>query len=113
MYDELGYGFLEAVYASALAHEFSARSILFRREAHADVFYKAKKSGLYRADFIVADRIVVEVKATERICDADKRQVLNYLRATRLELGLLLHFGPKPGFKRMIFENSRKRSIAG
>jgi GxxExxY protein len=111
VYDELGYGFLEATYCSALARELTKRGVPFARETMVNVYYKGDKVGLYRADFLVAGQVVLEIKSTEIVGDADRRQLLNYLRSTTLEVGLLLHFGPKASFKRVIFENDRKRSL--
>ena len=71
--------------------------------------YKGVPVGFYRADIVVANKVLVEVKANASLTDADERQVLNYLKATRLEVGLLLNFGPKPTFRRMIF-SSRDRA---
>jgi len=64
--------------------------------------------GHYRADFLVENVIVIELKASRTLDDSDRKQLLNSLRATRIEVGILLHFGPKPTFKRMVFENGRK-----
>jgi GxxExxY protein len=111
VYDELGFGFLEAVYCNALAFEFKQRGLSFTREAPIEVFYKGMKAGHYRADFLVEGLIVVEVKATALLTDAHRAQTLNCLRGSRTELALLLHFGPKAAFKRLFHENSRKRGL--
>lgn len=108
VYDALGYGFLESVYRAALAIEFGKRGLAFTREEPVEVFYDGQKAGVYRSDFIIESRVVVEVKASRAIGEADHKQLLNYLRATRLELGLMLHFGPNARFHRYIFENARK-----
>ena len=102
VYNELRYGYLEAVYCSALEVEFKGRGVPYVREVALEVMYKENGVGIYRADFVVGGRVVVEVKATRQIGDADKRQLLNYLRSTRMEVGLLLHFGPKAEFHRMV-----------
>jgi len=94
VYNALRWGFLEAVYAGALAIELEARRISFRREARLDVLYKGMVAGIYRADFLVERRLVLELKACVAVTDADRRQLLNYLRLTQMPLGLLLHFGP-------------------
>jgi GxxExxY protein len=112
VYDELGYGFLETVYTGAICIELTNRGVAFSREGPIDVFYKGIKVGHYKADIIVAERVVIEVKASRTTDDSDRRQLLNYLRATSLELGLMLHFGPKANFQRLIFENDRKRSLS-
>ena len=102
VYNELRYGYLEAVYSNALEVELQRRSVPYVREMLLDVTYKGAIIGKYRADFLVAGRVVVEVKATRQIGDADKRQLLNYLRTTKTEVGMLLHFGPKAEFHRMV-----------
>ena len=94
VYNELGNGFLEAVYQEALAIEFGLMNIPFRREAKIDIFYKGKKlSKEYFADFICYDTIVVELKAVSKLVNANKAQVLNYLHGTKLAVGLLNNFG--------------------
>ena len=102
VYNELRYGFLESVYAGALEVEFRERGISYVREHPLEVRYKNNVVGMYRADLMVAARVVVEVKASRCLVDADKRQLLHYLRGTNQEIGLLLHFGPKAEFHRMV-----------
>jgi GxxExxY protein len=102
VYNELGYGFLEAVYIRALAIELFQRRMNVAREVPVTVFYKGVTVGTYRADLLVADTVVVEVKAGEQASDSDRPQLLNYLRASGKEVGLLLHFGPKAILRRVI-----------
>lgn len=111
VYDELGYGFLEKVYCAALEIEFQNLRLAYRREAPLEVYYRGRQVGFYRADFLVEEKVVVEVKASRALTDADRKQLLNNLRATRIELGIQLHFGPAAVFKRMIVDNHRKRSL--
>jgi GxxExxY protein len=103
VYNELRYGYLEAVYSSALEVEFQRRRVPYVREMLLAVKYKGHGVGLYRADFLVAGCVVVEVKATRQLGDADKRQLLNYLRTTGTRVGLILHFGPRAAFHRTVF----------
>ena len=103
VYNELRYGYLEAVYCNALEVEFKRRGVPYVREMLLAVMYKGDHVGLYRADFLVAGCVVLEIKATRQLGDADKRQLLNYLRTTKREVGLILHFGPKAQFHRMVF----------
>lgn len=105
VYNALRFGFLEAVYANALECELRARGLAVAREATVDVHYKGEKVGVYRVDMLVQDVLVVEVKATRFLDSHAEQQVLNYLRATRLEIGLLLHFGVRPAFKRFVSSN--------
>jgi GxxExxY protein len=71
--------------------------------------YKGVGVGTFRVDVLVADAVLVEVKSTEALCDADERQLLNYLRATNIEVGMLLHFGPKARYRRFVYSNTNKQ----
>jgi GxxExxY protein len=108
VYDALGYGFLESVYCAALAIELRKKGVAFRQQAPVDVYYDGERVGHFRSDVIVTDKVLVEVKSTKALDESDQRQVLNYLRATNLEIGMLLHFGPNPQFQRLLFTNDRK-----
>ena len=101
-YNALGYGFLESVYANALAIELRKRGIRFVREARITIRYEAEVIGTFRADFLVEERIVAELKATRVLVEADRAQLLNCLRASELRIGLLLHFGPEPEVRRVV-----------
>ena len=107
---QLGPGFLEAVYQEAMAIELADRAISFVREAELPVFYKGKRLKCsYRADFVCFESVIVELKALEALTGVETSQLLNYLKATRLERGLLLNFGcPSLEFKRLVFSNLRK-----
>jgi GxxExxY protein len=106
VYNALGYGFLESVYKTALERELLERGLTVVREAGAEVRYKGAVVGVFRADLLVESRVVVELKACRRLDSAHPAQLMNYLRATDLEVGLLLHFGPRPAFQRFIATNS-------
>jgi GxxExxY protein len=105
VHGQLGSGFLEAVYQEALAIEFAARAIPFAREVDLPVLYKGQRLACsYKADFICYGSVIVELKAIREITGIDEAQVLNYLKATRMERGLLLNFGSSSlGFKRLVF----------
>lgn len=105
VYNHLGTGLLEKAYCGALEHELKLRGLAVRREVPTDIWYKGKAVARYRTDFVVEDRVVVEVKSTRHLNSEDHRQLLNFLRATQWEVGLLLHFGPKPLFYRMVSTN--------
>lgn len=109
VYDRLGFGFLESVYKNALAKEFDKAGLTFEREVAIDVWYDGEKIGHFKADFFVENKVILEVKSSQMIVDADRKQLLNYLRASDIQVGLLLHFGPKAFHQRMIFSNTHKR----
>lgn len=111
VYRELGYGFLESVYANAMAIELGRRNQAVRREVPVQVYYAGVAVGTFCFDMLVEEVVLVEVKSTEQMSDADERQLLNYLRASSIEVGLLLHFGPEPKYKRLVYSNSRKQRI--
>ena len=109
VYRDLGFGFLEAVYVNALTVDLQARGIDSRREVAIEVVYCGVRVGFYRADLVVENRVLLEVKSTRTIVEADERQLQNYLKASHIEVGLLLHFGPEPKFRRFVFSNNRKQ----
>lgn len=111
VYNVLGFGFLEHLYGMALERELLERGHRVARERAVQVMYKGHALGTQRLDLIVDDRLVVETKSTYRLPRAAARQTFNYLRATNLEVGLLLHFGPEPRFHRVICENGLKPFI--
>lgn len=108
VYNTLGYGFLEKVYENALYHELTSRGISCRRQAPIRVLYDDIQVGDYYADIIVGDTIILELKAAEGLVEEHELQLVNYLKATNIEVGLLLNFGKTPQFKRKIFSNSSK-----
>lgn len=108
VYNELGYGFLEKVYQNALYLELTSMGIQAKRNYQIEVFYLRHKVGVYYADILVENKIILELKASENIVDAHECQLVNYLKATDLEIGLLLNFGRKPQLSRKIFSNVRK-----
>jgi GxxExxY protein len=105
VYNTLGFGFLEQVYVKSLERELTRRGHAVQREVAVDVFYKGERVAIHRMDMIVDKRLVVETKATPAPSRAAPRQLYNYLRATNLQAGLLLHFGPEPKFFRLIHES--------
>ena len=102
VYNGLGHGFLESVYATALCREIAERGLRVDREVAVDVHYKGAVVGHFRVDVLVESRLLLELKATPSITPVDRRQLLNYLRATRLELGLLLGFGHRATVQRVV-----------
>lgn len=106
--NSLGYGFLEKVYENALAHELKKRGLRVQQQMPIQVYYDGELVGEYFADLLVEDKVILELKAAEDIAEQHKAQLLNYLKATEIEVGLLLNFGPEPKFARKIFTNDRK-----
>jgi GxxExxY protein len=106
VYNTLGFGFLEHTYEMALERELLSRGHRVARQVAVMVWYKEHELGIQRVDMVVDDKLVVEIKATYELHKAANRQVFNYLKATRLEVGLLLHFGPAPRFFRHICTNT-------
>jgi GxxExxY protein len=105
VYNTLGFGFLEHVYSLALERELVARSRTVRREVTIPVWYKGELLTSQRVDMIVDEKVIVEIKSTHALPPKSQRQAMNYLRATALEVALLLHFGPEPRFYRMVQSN--------
>jgi GxxExxY protein len=108
VYNTLGYGFLEKVYESALAIELRQMRLQVDRQVPLKVYYGQHVIGEYFADLVVENKVILELKATETIVQANINQLQNYLKATEIEVGMLLNFGHKPEFKRKVFNNSRK-----
>jgi GxxExxY protein len=105
IYRAKGYGFLENVYTNSLAVELGIRRLQVKREVPVEVDWKGVVVGTYRMDLLVENMVLVEVKAVDKLVDAHNRQLVNYLKATGIEVGLLLNFGPEPQFSRRV--NSR------
>lgn len=105
VYNILGYGFLEHVYLLALERELVARGHQVAREVKVLVYYKGEPLAWQRIDMIVDGRVAIELKATQDLPPYAARQLNNYLRASRLQVGLLLHFGPKASFTRLVSTN--------
>ena len=108
VYNKLGYGFLERVYENAMMIEFKREGISAVQQSAIKVFYEDKIVGEYFADILVDDKVIVELKASRSLGLENEAQLLNYLKATNIEVGLLLNFGPKPEIKRKVFDNHRK-----
>jgi len=113
VYNALGYGFIESVYHNALILELVAQGVVVETEKSIAVYYGKNVVGTFSADLIVEAKIILELKAKDALNSAHEAQLINYLRATDLELGLLLNFGKKPEFKRKYFSNEKKLRITG
>jgi GxxExxY protein len=107
VYNTLGYGFLEKVYENALVIELKRAELNVLQQQNIKVYYENQVVGNYFAD-IIADQVILEIKSAEGLREENKAQLINYLKATDKEVGLLLNFGRTPEFKRVIFTNDRK-----
>ena len=108
VYNKLGYGFLEKVYEKALVIECKKLSLNCLSQCPIEVFYDNEVVGFYIADMIVNQFVIVEIKAASAITAEHETQLVNYLKATEIEVGLLLNFGKKPEFKRKVFSSEYK-----
>jgi len=112
VYNTLGYGFLEKVYENAMRIELRKMGFEVLQQENIKVYYEAEEVGDYYADLLVENLVIVELKAAKEICEEHEAQLTNYLRATKIEVGLLLNFGTRAEFKRKIFHNHLKKSLA-
>lgn len=109
VYNTLGYGFLEKVYENAMRIEIEKSGLSVEQQKNIKVFYEFEQVGDYYADLLIENSVIVELKAAETICDEHETQLLNYLKATDIEVGLLINFGKKAELKRKIFLNKNKK----
>ena len=109
VYNELGHGFLESTYAEALTMALEESGLSAAREVPVPVWFRGRKVGQYYADLIVDGMVLLELKAARTLDSAHEAQLLHYLRATQVEVGLLLNFRLRPQFRRLLFDNDRKK----
>ncbi len=109
VYNELGFGFLESVYEEAMLIALREKGLKVEQQIPIAVWFRGSKIGNFEADLIVENVIIIELKAVRALDEAHQAQLLNYLRATEIEVGLLLNFGQRPEFKRLAFDNQRKK----
>jgi GxxExxY protein len=109
VYNELGHGFLESVYEEAFALALNDAGVLFQRQVPVPVSFRGRVVGEYRADLLIAGVVLVELKAVTQLAETHYAQLLHYLRATSIEVGLLFNFGARPEFKRLLLTNPEKK----
>ena len=109
VYNELGNGFLESTYAEAMVIALNQSGLRAIREVPVPVWFRGKTIGQYFADMVVDNTVLLELKAARSLESAHEAQLLHYLRATEIEVGLLLNFGLRPQFRRLLFDNDRKK----
>ena len=102
VYNELGFGFLESVYRRSMYYELIERGMNVDEEAPIDVRYRKWKVGHFRSDLYVEHKVIVEIKSSEKLALGDRKQLANYLKATGIEVGLLLHFGRRATYERVV-----------
>ena len=112
VYNELGFGFLESVYRKSLQLALEQRGFKVQSEAPISVFFRGQNVGDFKADLIVNDLILLELKTADSIIREYEGQVVNYLRSTLIEIGLILNFGPMPQVRRFVMDSARKHAIA-
>ena len=108
VFNTLGFGFLEKVYENAMLIELNEVGLLTERQKPISVYYNGKLVGEYFADLIVENKVIIELKAAESLIEEQELQLINYLKATDIEVGLLLNFGKKPEVRRKIFSNKNQ-----
>ena len=110
VYNVLGYGFLEKVYERALIIELRKSGLLCYAQFPVKVYYDKIEIGYYLADILANHAVIIEIKAAENLCEEHEAQLTNYLKASELEVGILLNFGKKAEFKRKVFSSEFKKS---
>jgi GxxExxY protein len=109
VYNELGYGFLESVYEESLVIALRQAGLVVSRQVPVPVWFRNQKVGEFRADVTVENCVLLEFKCAKNLDPAHEAQILHYLKSTDIEIGLLLNFGLKPQFRRLLFDNERKK----
>lgn len=109
VYNELGHGFLESVYQKSLILALTQAGLIVHSPVDIPVWFRGHQVGNFEGDVVVERCVLLELKAVRALDSSHQAQLLNYLRATRIEVGLLLNFGARPEFKRLAYDNSRKR----
>ena len=111
IHKEMGFGFSEKVYQAALAILLEELGMMVEQQKPIKVYFHNRVVGEYIADMVINDVILLELKAVEHLADVHSAQLLNYLKSTEIEVGLLLNFGPHAEFRRKIYDNSRKGTL--
>ena len=112
VYNDLGYGFVESVYENALCVALAEAGLRVGQQVPIAVWYRGQQIGEFRADVVVNDSVLLELKTAKVIDLAFEKQTLNYLRATNLEVALIFNFGPSAQFRRLLFDNEQKEMRA-
>jgi GxxExxY protein len=110
VYNELGYGFLESVYEQGMVVALEDAGLKVQQQVPTPVWFRTRQIAEFRCDLLVEKKVLLELKAARAIEKSHEAQLLNYLKATEIEVGLLLNFGERPQFRRLLFDNPRKKS---
>ncbi len=111
VYNTLGYGFLEKVYENAMLIELRKMGMECSNQQRILVYYEGQVVGEYVADIFVANKVIIELKAVETLLEGHRAQLINYLKATSYEVGLVMNFGPEPEISKRVFTNNFKKSL--
>ena len=111
VYNTLGYGFLEKVYENSMVIALRKAGLKVEQQKNIKVYYESEEVGDYYADLLVENLVIIELKAAKALSEDHEAQLVNYLKATTIEVGLLINFGNEPNFKRKIFENRFKKNL--
>ena len=109
VYNELGYGLLESIYECSLAIALQEAGLKVDRQVPIPVWFRGQKVGEFRGDMLIEDSVLLELKSARMLEPAHEAQLLHYLKSTEIEVGLLLNFGQRPQFRRLLFDNARKK----
>ena len=112
VYNELGHGFIESIYEKAYIRLLAERDIKFEQQRPITVFFRGLELGEFKADLVVESLVIVEFKAVRFLDATHEKQLINYLRATNIEIGMLFNFGPRAQFRRLVLDNDHKQDRA-
>jgi len=111
VYNHLGFGYTKDIYLEALTIEMKAQGLIFEKDKPVDIYYKETRIGQYNLDFICDDKVIIHIDTKDKITEEIEYSIVNHLKSTKYEVGLVLNFGRRPEVKRKIFQNQRKSFI--
>ncbi len=111
VYNHLGYGYSKDIYIEALAYEMHTQGLVYEKEVPIEIFYKEIKVGQYKLDFCNEEKVLLLIDTNEKVSETAEYAIINHLKSTKFEVGLVLNFGRKPEVRRKIFQNARKTFI--
>lgn len=111
VFNQLGYGYSKDIYMEALAYEMHTQGLVYEKEVPTEIFYKDIKVGQYKLDFCNDEKVLLYIDTNETVSQSAEYAIINHLKSTKFEVGLVLNFGRRPEVRRKIFQNSRKTFI--